>query len=103
MHTFLGWSVWIALCFAASAIAFVLASAVPIFSDLVGITASVFASWYTYGVAGFFWLHDTYHLKGGKAALKRKWFGTFLAVATIAAGAFICIAGTYVSIKVSLE
>jgi len=60
-HTLLGWSVWVVLCFASTAIAFVLASAVPIFSDLVSIIASVFASWYTYGFAGFFWLYDTYH------------------------------------------
>jgi len=102
-HTLLGWSVWVFLCFAATAIAFVLASAVPIFSDLVGITASVFASWYTYGIAGFFWLYDAYYLGGGKEALKRRWGGTVLALATILAGAFICIAGTYVSIKLIVE
>ncbi|KAL6304271.1 amino acid transporter [Sparassis latifolia] len=102
-HTVLGWSIWIFLCFAATAIAFLLATAVPIFSDLVGISASVFASWYTYGIAGFFWLHDTYHLKGGKEALKRKWVGTTLAVLTVLAGAFICVAGTYVSIKLIVE
>ncbi|KAH9946829.1 amino acid transporter [Amylocystis lapponica] len=102
-HTVLGWSVWIALCFAASVLAFVLAVSVPIFSYLAGITASLFASWYTYGVAGFFWLHDTYHLEGGRGALRRKWFGTTLAVLTVAAGAFICVAGTYVSVKLIAE
>ena len=101
-HTLLGWSTWVALCFAATAGAFVLASAVPIFSYLTGITASLFASWYTYGVAGFFWLFDTYHLKGGYAAWRRRWFGTTLAVLTVLAGAFMCVAGTYVSVKVSL-
>jgi len=102
-HTVLGWSVWVFLCFAATAIAFILAAAVPIFSDLVGITASLFASWYTYGIAGFFWLYDTYYLKGGKEALQRRPIGTTLAVLTILAGAFICVAGTYVSIKLIVE
>ncbi|KAF9821899.1 hypothetical protein IEO21_00329 [Rhodonia placenta] len=102
-HTVLGWSVWIFLCFAATATAFIFATAVPIFSDLVGITASVFASWYTYGLAGFFWLYDTYYLDNGKEALRRRWGGTLLAVATILAGAFICVAGTYVSIKLIVE
>ena len=82
------------------AIAFILAAAVPIFSDLIGITASVFASWYTYGIAGFFFLYDTYYLNGGKAALKRRWRSATLAVVTIVAGSFICAAGTYVSVKV---
>ncbi len=92
---------WTALCFAAVAAAFVLATAVPIFSDLIGIAASLFAAWYTYGLAGFFWLHDKYHLEGGAPQLKKHWFGTLLAVLTILAGAFICVAGTYVSVKVS--
>jgi hypothetical protein len=34
------------------------------------------------------------------AAIRRRPFGTFLAVATIILGLFICVAGTYVSVKV---
>ncbi|CAL1705083.1 unnamed protein product [Somion occarium] len=102
-HTFLGWFTWIFLCFAAVAIAFIFAAAVPIFSDLISISASLFASWYTYGLAGFFWLHDAYYLGGGERELKRRWFGTTLAVLTIVAGAFICVAGTYVSIKLIVD
>jgi len=99
-HTILGWSVWTFLCFGATALAFVFAAAIPVFSDLTGITASLFASWYTYGIAGFFWLYDAYYLGGGgMRALKRQWGGTVLAVLTIFSGAFICVAGTYVSIK----
>lgn len=100
-HTWLGWSVWTFLCFAATALAFVFAAAVPVFSDLTGITASLFASWYTYGIAGFFWIYDTYCLSGeGIRALKRRWAGTVVALLTILSGAFICVAGTYVSVKV---
>ena len=99
-HTVLGWATWITLCFLCVAVAFVLATAVPIFSDIIGITASVFASWYTYGLAGFFWLYDAYYLRGGAPALKRWWRSTTLSVLTIVAGTFICVAGTYVSVKV---
>ncbi|TFK57394.1 transmembrane amino acid transporter [Heliocybe sulcata] len=102
-HTFLGWFTWILLCFGAVGIAFVLAIAVPVFSYLIGIVAALFASWYTYGVAGFFWLHDTYYLEGGRKALARKWAGTIIAVLTVLLGAFICVAGTYVSIKLIVE
>ena len=49
-NTVLGWSVWIALVFIMNAAAFVLAIGVPIFNYLVGIAASLFASWYTYGI-----------------------------------------------------
>ncbi|KAJ8084233.1 hypothetical protein PM082_003000 [Marasmius tenuissimus] len=98
-HTARGWTTWILLCFLAVAAAFVLAVAVPIFSYLIGITAALFAAWYTYGLAGFFWLHDTYHLRGGSAALRKYSFNTILSISIIVAGAFICVAGTYVSVK----
>jgi hypothetical protein len=72
-HTFVGWATWCVLVLIMNGAAFVLAVAVPvglvsspvsiprltrlqIFSYLIGIAASLFASWYTYGVAGFFWL-----------------------------------------------
>uniref|UniRef100_A0A0W0FY34 Phospholipid/glycerol acyltransferase domain-containing protein n=2 Tax=Moniliophthora roreri TaxID=221103 RepID=A0A0W0FY34_MONRR len=93
-HTVLGWLLWTVLCFVAVAIAFILAVAVPIFSYLIGIAASLFAAWYTYGLAGFFWLHDAYHLRGGVEGLRRHPIQTTLSVLTILAGAFICIAGT---------
>ncbi|KAJ7102194.1 amino acid transporter [Mycena belliarum] len=97
-HTVLGWIVWVALCFAAVAIASILAIAVPIFSYLIGIAASLFASVFTYGLSGCFWIHDTYRF-GGWPSLQRKPGQCVLAVFTIVSGAFICVAGTYVSIK----
>ncbi|KAG2129974.1 transmembrane amino acid transporter protein-domain-containing protein [Suillus clintonianus] len=98
-HTLLGWTVWTLLCFTGVAVAAILAIAVPIFSYLIGIAAALFAAWYTYGLAGFFWLYDVYHLKGGVDGMRRRPIGTTIAVLTIIAGAFICVAGTYVSIK----
>ncbi|KZT21664.1 hypothetical protein NEOLEDRAFT_1181504 [Neolentinus lepideus HHB14362 ss-1] len=102
-HTVLGWVCWILLCLLAVGVAAVLAIAVPIFSYLIGIVAAVFASWYTYGLAGFFWLHDTYHLEGGWKAISRRWIGTIFALLTILMGAFICGAGTYVSVKLIID
>ncbi|KAL2356448.1 transmembrane amino acid transporter [Cryomyces antarcticus] len=97
-NTVVGWIWWTALVVLTNGAAFVLATGVPIFAYLVGIAASLFASWYTYGLAGAFWLHDTYALRGGAAALRRRWFLTAVNVLTIAAGTFICIGGLYVSI-----
>ncbi|KAJ3801680.1 transmembrane amino acid transporter protein-domain-containing protein [Lentinula aff. detonsa] len=102
-HTILGWSIWIILCLGATATSFVLAVTLPIFSYLIGITASLFAAWYTYGLAGFFWLHDTYHSQGGRKALVRRPLGTTVAILTILAGAFTCVAGTYVSVQLIIN
>lgn len=98
-HTFLGWGTWMALVLVMNAAAFVLAVGVPIFNNLIGIAASLFAAWYTYGIAGAFWIHDTYHFSGGIHALKRHWLMTTANLLTIAAGGFICVAGMYVSVR----
>ena len=98
-HTVLGWSVWIGLILLMNGAAFVLAVGVPIFNYLIGIAASLFASWYTYGIAGAFWLYDTWVYKGGFAAWKKRWAMTGISWLTIAAGAFICVAGMYVTVK----
>ncbi|KAJ9138706.1 Transmembrane amino acid transporter [Pleurostoma richardsiae] len=97
-HSVLGWSVWVALVLLANAVSFVLAVGVPIFNYLIGIAASLFASWYTYGIAGFFWLYDAYHYGGGRRAWGANWVMSWLCFLTIAAGAFICVAGMYVSV-----
>ena len=49
-HTALGWSVWVALIVVANGLSFLLAVGVPIFNYLIGIAASLFAAWFTYGM-----------------------------------------------------
>jgi amino acid permease len=98
-HTWTGWSVWCILIILMNVAAFVLAVGVPIFNYLIGIAASLFASWYTYGIAGAFWLYDSYHDGDGYKTWARKWAKSLLAALTFVAGAFICVAGTYVTIK----
>ncbi|KAI1330124.1 transmembrane amino acid transporter [Xylariaceae sp. FL0255] len=97
-HTILGWSVWTFLILLANAVAFVFAVGIPVFNYLVGITAALFAAWYTYGLAGAFWLHDAYHFKGGFRAWLRRPLMFSLNVFTILAGAFICVGGLYATI-----
>ncbi|KAL8721193.1 MAG: hypothetical protein Q9225_002079 [Loekoesia sp. 1 TL-2023] len=98
-HTVVGWSVWVFLIVLMNGAAFVLAVGVPIFNYLIGIAASLFASWYTYGIAGAFWLYDAWVYKGRLEAWKRRWAMCGLSWLTLAAGAFICVVGMYVTIK----
>ncbi|KAF2154018.1 amino acid transporter [Myriangium duriaei CBS 260.36] len=97
-HTVTGWATWAILIFLMNAAAFVLAVGVPIFNYLIGLAASLFAAWFTYGIAGMFFLHDTYK-DDGTREWRRRGVNTTLSILTILAGAFICVAGTYVSIK----
>ena len=98
-HTLLGWGVWTLLVLVMNAAAFVLTIGVPIFNYLIGIAASLFARWYTYGIAGAFWLYDTWVYKGRLAAWKSSWLMACLSVATLLGGGFICVAGMYVTVK----
>lgn len=102
-HTMVGWGTWALLVIIFNGAAFVLAVGVPIFNYLIGIAASLFAAWFTYGIAGFFWLHDSYHDDGGVRSWKRKWVQSTLAVLTICAGGFICVAGMYVTVRAIVE
>lgn len=97
-HTVTGWSVWTVLILLANVAAFVFAVGIPIFNYLVGITASLFAAWYTYGLAGAFWLHDTYHFKGGYSAWFKRPISFVINVLTVLAGGFICVGGLYATI-----
>lgn len=98
-HTVLGWGTWVFLVFIMNAAAFVLAVGVPIFNYLIGIAAALFASWYTYGIAGAFWIYDAYQYRGGMDGLKRHGFMTALNILTLLAGLFICVAGLYAIIQ----
>ncbi|KAK0276961.1 hypothetical protein LTR54_014897 [Friedmanniomyces endolithicus] len=61
------------------------------------IAGSLYA--HTARLAGMFFLHDSYVDGDGVRTWRRKWFQTTLAMATVVAGAFICIAGMYVTVK----
>jgi len=50
-----------------------------------------------------FWLHDEYHYGDGTRGWRRKWLQSFLCFATILIGAFICVAGMYVTVKAIVE
>ncbi|KAL2034390.1 hypothetical protein VTO58DRAFT_105104 [Aureobasidium pullulans] len=73
------------------------------FSYLGGIVASAFASWYTYGLAGAFWWHDTHHLGNGWRSVKQRWPMFILCLGTLLAGGFICVGGMYAIVKSLIE
>ncbi|KAI7091525.1 transmembrane amino acid transporter [Hortaea werneckii] len=102
-HTVLGWGTWALLILIMNGLGFVLAVGVPIFNYLIGIAASLFAAWFTYGIAGMFWLHDSYHYEHGLQTWARKWFQSTLAILTILIGGFICVAGMYVTVRSIVE
>ncbi|KAF2220431.1 transmembrane amino acid transporter, partial [Elsinoe ampelina] len=102
-HTVKGWATWSVLIVLMNGAAFVLAVGVPVFNYLIGLAASLFAAWFTYGIAGMFFLYDAYKDHGGWKEWARQPVQSSLAFLTIIVGAFISVAGTYVSIRGIIE
>lgn len=93
-NSWLGIGSWVAITLVLWVIAWVIAESIPVFNDLLSLISSLFASWFTYGLSGVFWLflnHGQYFKNYKKAAL------TCLNVATFCIGAAICGIGLYAS------
>ena len=58
MHqkTFKAYGLWLLICTILWFVAWIIAEAIPVFHDLLGITGALFASWFTYGCMGFMWI-----------------------------------------------
>ncbi|PYH29540.1 uncharacterized protein BO87DRAFT_447682 [Aspergillus neoniger CBS 115656] len=50
-------SQWIAVCATLWFLAWVVAESIPVFNDILGLTSSLFASWFTFSLPGVFWLY----------------------------------------------
>jgi hypothetical protein len=67
---------------------------IPNFNDLLGIVSSLFASWFTYGISGIFWLFVN---KGRWFSTPSRAFLTFANWTLIIVAAAICGIGLYAS------
>ncbi|OJJ36037.1 hypothetical protein ASPWEDRAFT_110065 [Aspergillus wentii DTO 134E9] len=89
------WS-WVGIGLVLWVIAWIIAEAIPVFSNLLSLVASLFASWFTYGLSGMFWL---YLNKGQYSATPMKMILTVVNIFIIGCAACICGLGLYVSGK----
>ncbi|KAK7414256.1 hypothetical protein QQX98_006853 [Neonectria punicea] len=87
---------WIAVTFGIWAISLVISQSIPVFNSLLGLIAAMFASWFSYGLPGVFWLWMHYG----------KWFDgwkqtcRFLSnVVLFISGLLICVLGLWASIE----
>lgn len=51
---------WSAIVLLLWTLAWIIAEAIPVFNDLLGLISALFASWFTYGLSGVFWLYLHY-------------------------------------------
>jgi hypothetical protein len=87
---------WVAIALCLWIIAWIIASAIPVFSNLLSLITALFASWFTYGLSGIFWL---YMNKGVWFSNWKKISLTMVNLLAVATGAVLCGMGLWVSGK----
>jgi len=80
------YGVWALIALALWTVAWVVAEAIPVFNDLLGLISALFASWFTFGLSGVFWL---YMNKGRYGSSPRKMALTVLNFLVFCIGAII--------------
>ncbi|KAI9374411.1 transmembrane amino acid transporter protein-domain-containing protein [Aspergillus egyptiacus] len=87
---------WVGIALSLWVLAWIIASAIPVFSNLLSLITALFASWFTYGLSGIFWL---YMNKGLWFSNWKKICLTMLNLLAFATGAALCGLGLWVSGK----
>ncbi|KAJ5218171.1 uncharacterized protein N7498_000270 [Penicillium cinerascens] len=89
-------SSWVGIALSLWIIAWIISSAIPVFSDLLSLITALFASWFTFGLSGMFWLFMNW---GKWFSSPRKIALTVLNIIIIGIGAALCGLGLWVSSK----
>ena len=55
-RTWSSFGVWALIVLMLWTVAWIIAEAIPVFNDLLSLISALFASWFTYGLSGVFWL-----------------------------------------------
>ncbi|PYI03903.1 hypothetical protein BO78DRAFT_471677 [Aspergillus sclerotiicarbonarius CBS 121057] len=87
---------WAGIALGLWVLAWIIAEAIPVFTNLLSLVTSLFASWFTYGLSGIFWLfmnRGRWFSSPGKIAL------TTVNLIAIGVGGCLCGLGLYVSGK----
>ncbi|KAK4864675.1 hypothetical protein LT330_009670 [Penicillium expansum] len=95
-RTFLSIGSWIAISLVLWVIAWIISEAIPVFNTLLSLITSLFASWFTYGLSGIFWLFMN---RGQYMASWKKMALTAINLVIVAIGACLCGMGLWVSGK----
>lgn len=91
------WVTWFSYTAAVSLAAYIIASAVPVFSGLVSLVGALLGTLMCFQPMGCMWLYDNW--SAGKISKSPKWIAMVCwCVFVISSGTFLMIAGTYGSL-----
>ncbi|KAJ5954312.1 hypothetical protein N7501_008591 [Penicillium viridicatum] len=87
---------WVGITLVLWIIAWVIAEAIPVFNNLLSLITALFASWFTYGLSGIFWL---FLYQGQYGRSWRNIFLTIVNLLVVIIGGCLCGMGLWVSGK----
>ncbi|KAG8423486.1 hypothetical protein J3458_000376 [Metarhizium acridum] len=91
------WAVWLGSTFAITVVGYVIASAIPIFGQLIALIGALLGPILCFHPPGFMWIYDNWKRSDGRKPLR--WYsGAASSVFVVATGTFLMIAGTYSAI-----
>ncbi|CAG8023945.1 unnamed protein product [Penicillium salamii] len=95
-NSILARAIWVAICAVLWILSWIIAEGIPVFNDVLGLASSLFASWFSFGLPGLFWLYlnrTCWFLTG------RQRFLFCVNILLVFLGFLICIVGLYSSIR----
>jgi hypothetical protein len=101
-NTVVHWAVWIGCTLGTTVVAYIIASAIPVFSDLVSLVGALLGTPMCFQPMAGMWLYDNW--SKGKDHRTTKW--TMMVgwcVFIILAGTFLMVGGTYGSIVTIID
>ncbi|KAH0601780.1 hypothetical protein MHUMG1_00659 [Metarhizium humberi] len=91
------WAVWLGSTFAITAVGYVIASAIPIFGQLIALVGALLGPILCFHPPGFMWMYDNWKRTDGRK--QARWYsGVASSVFVVVTGTFLMIAGTYSAI-----
>ncbi|RDH26956.1 transmembrane amino acid transporter protein-domain-containing protein [Aspergillus welwitschiae] len=96
-NTVTHWVLWLSCTIGVALVAYVIASAIPVFSDLVALVGALLGTPMCFQPMGGMWLYDNW--KHGNVGRSRRWTAMVCwCIFIILTGTFLMIAGTYGSV-----
>ncbi|KAI8154160.1 hypothetical protein K4K54_013262 [Colletotrichum sp. SAR 10_86] len=92
-NSFVHWATWLGCNFGVCLLAYILASAIPVFNGIVSLSGALFGTLLSFQPMGCMWLYDNWARK--KSPTLRWRLMVAWSVFVIVAGSFMMIAGTY--------
>lgn len=91
------WVVWLGSTFTIAVVAYIIASAIPIFGQLIALIGALLGPILCFYPPGFYWVYDNWKREDGKKTTL--WYvGAAASAFVVITGTFLLVAGTYSAI-----